>query len=138
MLQETASHAQEGWVNLDKSPRLRAESGALLKERQIWAEGQGLRLPGEQGQTLQQAGVEVLAPNPTAECLDKRRHEEQLASQERKVCYSQKHQKMGFLGSSVVRNPPANAGDTGSFPGLRRSSGEGKGNPLQFPAWEIP
>lgn len=78
-------------MNLDKSPCLRAESGALLKERQIWAEGQGLRLPGEQGQVLQQAGpypVEVLAQNPTAECLGKRRHEEQLASQERKVCYS--------------------------------------------------
>ena len=35
----------------------------------------------------------------------------------------------------VVRNPPANAGDTrdvGSIPGLRRSPGEGNGNPLQY------
>ena len=128
-------------MNLDKSPRLRVESGALLKERQTQAEGQGLRLSGEQGQTLQQAGpyaVEALAQNPTAEFLDKRRHKEQLASQERKMCYSQHHQKMGFLGSSVVRNPPANAGDTCSSPGLGRSSKEGKGNPLQFPTWEIP
>jgi len=28
---------------------------------------------------------------------------------------------MGFPGGSVVKNLPANAGDTGSVPGLRRS-----------------
>ena len=27
----------------------------------------------------------------------------------------------GFLGGSVVKNPPANAGDTGLIPGLGRS-----------------
>ena len=27
---------------------------------------------------------------------------------------------MGFLGDSVVRNPPANAGDMGSIPGSRK------------------
>ena len=27
----------------------------------------------------------------------------------------------GFPGGTVVKNPPANAGDTGSSPGLRRS-----------------
>ena len=27
----------------------------------------------------------------------------------------------GFLGGAVVENPPANAGDTGSSPGLGRS-----------------
>ena len=35
----------------------------------------------------------------------------------------------------VVKNPPANAGDArnvGSIPGLRRSPGEGNGNPLQY------
>ena len=35
----------------------------------------------------------------------------------------------------MVRNPPANAGDTGdmgSIPGLRRSPGRGNGNPLQY------
>ena len=41
----------------------------------------------------------------------------------------------GFLGGSVVKNPPANAGDAagaaGSIPGLRTSPGEGNGNPLQ-------
>ena len=33
---------------------------------------------------------------------------------------------MGFLGGSVVKNPPASAGDTGLIPG------EGNGNPLQY------
>ena len=36
----------------------------------------------------------------------------------------------GFLGASVVKNPPANAGDMGSIPGLGRSPGEGNDNPL--------
>ena len=42
-----------------------------------------------------------------------------------------------FVGSggSVIKNPPANAGDPGSIPWLERSS-EGNGNPLL--AWEIP
>ena len=35
-----------------------------------------------------------------------------------------------FPGGSVVKNLPANAGDPGSIPGLRRSPGEGNGNPL--------
>ena len=35
---------------------------------------------------------------------------------------------MGFPGGSVVKNPPANAGDMGSIPGSGRSSGEGDGN----------
>ena len=39
---------------------------------------------------------------------------------------------MGFPGSSVVKNPPANAGDTGSIPGLGRSPGGGHGNPLEY------
>ena len=39
---------------------------------------------------------------------------------------------MGFPGGSVVKNPPANAGDAGSIPGSGRSPGEGNGNPLQY------
>ena len=31
----------------------------------------------------------------------------------------------------MVKNPPANAGDLGSIPGLGRS-GEGNGNPLHY------
>jgi len=37
-----------------------------------------------------------------------------------------------FPDGSVVKNPPANAGDTGSIPGLERYPGEGNGNPLQY------
>ena len=32
----------------------------------------------------------------------------------------------------MVKNPPANAGDTGSIPGLGRSPGEANGNPFQY------
>ena len=32
----------------------------------------------------------------------------------------------------MVKNPPANAGDTGLIPELGRSPGEGNGNPLQY------
>jgi len=42
----------------------------------------------------------------------------------------------GFPGGSVVKNPPANAGDVDSIPGLGRSPGGGPGNPLL--AWRIP
>ena len=41
---------------------------------------------------------------------------------------------VGFPGGSVVKNPPANAGDAreeGSIRGLERSPGEGNGNSLQ-------
>ena len=39
-----------------------------------------------------------------------------------------------FPGGSMVKNPPAKAGDmeTESIPGSRRSSGVGNGNPLQY------
>ena len=37
-----------------------------------------------------------------------------------------------FSSGSVVKNPPADAGDVGSIPGSRRSLGEGSGNPLQY------
>ena len=37
-----------------------------------------------------------------------------------------------FPGGSVVKNLPANAGDADSVSGLRRSPGEGNGNPLQY------
>ena len=38
---------------------------------------------------------------------------------------------MAFPGGSVVKNPPANAGDVGSILGFRRSPVERNGNPLQ-------
>ena len=34
---------------------------------------------------------------------------------------------MGFPGGSVVKSPPANAGNLGLIPGPGRSFGEGKG-----------
>ena len=48
-------------------------------------------------------------------------------------------EKMGFPGGSVVKNPPANAGDTrdaGLVPGLGRSLEVGKGVPLQYSCLE--
>ena len=48
---------------------------------------------------------------------------------------------MGFPGGSVVKNPPASAGDTGnmdSIPGLGRSLGGGNGSPLQYSGLENP
>ena len=41
----------------------------------------------------------------------------------------------GFPGGTVVKNPPANAGDardTGLIPGSGRSPGVGNGKPLQY------
>ena len=46
--------------------------------------------------------------------------------------------KMGLPGGSVVKNPPATAGDVGSIPGLGRSPGEGHGNPLRYSCLENP
>ena len=39
---------------------------------------------------------------------------------------------MGFPSGSVVKNPPANAGDAGLIPGSGRSPGGGNGNPHQY------
>ena len=46
---------------------------------------------------------------------------------------------LGFPGGTVVKNPPANAGDTrdmGLIPGLERSPGVGNGNLLQYSCLE--
>ena len=45
---------------------------------------------------------------------------------------------MGFPVGSEVNNPPANAGDMGSIPGLQKSPGEGNGNPLQYSSLRNP
>ena len=37
-----------------------------------------------------------------------------------------------YIGGSLVKNPPTNAGDVGSIPGLGKSPGEGNGNSLQY------
>ena len=38
----------------------------------------------------------------------------------------------------MIKNLPANAGDTGSIPGSGRLPGEGNGNPLQYYCLENP
>ena len=45
----------------------------------------------------------------------------------------------GFAGGSMVKNPPANAGDAGSIPKSERSLGGGNGNlgnPKDRGAWQ--
>ena len=44
----------------------------------------------------------------------------------------------GFPGGSVVKNPPAIAGDVDSIPGSGRSPGIGNDNPLQYSCLENP
>ena len=43
----------------------------------------------------------------------------------------------GFPGGSVVKNPPANAGDTGSIPGWGRSLEKEMATCSSILAWEI-
>ena len=48
---------------------------------------------------------------------------------------------VGFSGGSVVKNPPANvgnSGDAGLFPGSGRYLGGRHGNPLQYSCLENP
>ena len=48
---------------------------------------------------------------------------------------------MGFPGGAVVKNPPANVGDTRDvdlIPGWGRSPGGGNGSPPQYPCLENP
>ena len=42
-----------------------------------------------------------------------------------------------FSGGSVVKSPPANAGDVSLIPGLGSFPGGGIGNPLQYPCLEF-
>ena len=51
------------------------------------------------------------------------------------------HKHTGFPGGTVVKNLPANAGDSGDvglIPGSGRSPREGNGYPLQYPSLENP
>ena len=54
-----------------------------------------------------------------------------------KICWRRKDRPptpvfLGFPGGSAGNKSAYNVGDLGSFPGLGRSSGEGKGYPLQY------
>ena len=44
----------------------------------------------------------------------------------------------GFPDSLMVKTTPANAGDTGSIPGLEEPLGKGMASHFSIPAWEIP
>ena len=46
--------------------------------------------------------------------------------------------RLDFPGGSVVKNLPANTGDTGFISGSGRFSGGGNGNPLQYSCLENP
>jgi len=46
--------------------------------------------------------------------------------------------QLGLPGGSVVKNPPASAGDADSITGLGRSPGEGNDNPLPYSCLENP
>ena len=54
------------------------------------------------------------------------------------ACFQVTTYGSGFPGGSVVRNLPANAGDTGSISDPGRSPGEGNGNPLQYSCLKNP
>ena len=45
---------------------------------------------------------------------------------------------LGFLGGSVVKNPPANAGDTGLIPGLEDPLEKELATHSSILAWKIP
>ena len=49
-----------------------------------------------------------------------------------------KSKARGFPGGFMVKNPPVNAGDVGSIPGLRRSPGGDMATCSSVLAWEIP
>ena len=66
---------------------------------------------------------------------------ENIKVQENFVFYYPCKPRVGFLGGSVVKNLPANAGDgrdSSSIPGSGRSPGIGNGNTLQYSFLENP
>ena len=55
-----------------------------------------------------------------------------------RITNTSKNNSRRFPGGSVVKNPPANPGDTGSIPGLGRCPGGRNGCPLQYSCLENP
>ena len=79
-----------------------------LKKKKIWKASQN------NGGELQKQMMDDLNENThLQEGLE-------LFAQEKQTAWESKDQERGFLGGSIVKNPPANAGDTGSIPGLER------------------
>ena len=67
-----------------------------------------------------------------------REHKQMASKQMRDAPH---HMLLGECKALAVKNPPVNAGDlrdTGSIPGLGRSSGGEHGNPLQYSFLENP
>ena len=58
--------------------------------------------------------------------------------EENLLFYNEAKFPKGFPGGSVVKNPPANIGDTGPIPGLERSLEKEMTTHSSIPAWEIP
>ena len=54
------------------------------------------------------------------------------------MCIYKRKELLGLSDTSLVKNPPANAGDTGSIPASGRSFGEGEDNTLQYSCLENP
>ena len=54
------------------------------------------------------------------------------------ITFSSQFEKQGFLGGSVVKNLPANAGDMSLIPELGRSTGVENGNSHQYSYLENP
>ena len=52
--------------------------------------------------------------------------------------YERLSKRFSFPSGSEVKVSASNAGDSGSVPGLGRSSGEGNGSPLQYSCLENP
>ena len=94
------------------------------------------RIPWVQIRITRGAFLSLLYLNPTLHLLDKTLQSKTKAKVVCKILTRTPTIEdllpyiMGFPGSSVVKNPPANAGDMSSIPGSGRSSGEENGNPL--------
>ena len=63
-------------------------------------------------------------------------HQTMATKQTRFLTHTTVH--LGFLGGSMVKNPPTNVGDTGLIPGSGRSPGEEMTIHSNILAWEIP
>ena len=63
-------------------------------------------------------------------------HVEQGEVRELKMILVGSSRNRGFPGGSDGKESACNAGDPGLIPGLGRSSGEGNGNPFQYPCVE--
>ena len=81
-------------------------------KNQVKLKIQRIRLTGDW--TLQKKGSAKL--NKSQKKLPRLNHIEGKGLKKRK----EKERKADFSGGPVVKNPPANAGDTGSIPGLGR------------------